>query len=96
MEYILGYWKEMYIVPHIYDNVILDVLKDFKIKVWAKIMRILISHNLAFYYSTFKKEAIEYAVNEIKSISKPNIITKRNVNSSGLANSKWKDLLMRK
>ena len=57
-------------------------------------MRSLVSHDLTFYYSTFKKEAIEYVVNEIKSKSKPIIIAKKNVNSSGSTNSKGKDLLI--
>ena len=55
LNYILKNWKEMYIVPHIYDNAILEILKDYKVKIWSKIMKLLLSYDLIFYYSTFKK-----------------------------------------
>ena len=76
LNYILKFWKEMYIVPHIYDNTILEVLKNYKVKIWSKIMKLLLSYDLTFYYSNFKKEAIEKVVNEIKSKSHPNSLSK--------------------
>ena len=76
LDYILKFWKEMYIVPQIYDNDILEVLKDYKEKIWSKIMKLLLSYDLIFYYSTFKKEAIEKVVNDIKYKSYPNSLSK--------------------